>query len=99
LLLLDGQLTWILASNPFAQEGVDLFGTYDNAVDLTAISTDSIARVQVNAIIFGHILGVVLAHDQALRAQRHAAATSQLPLVMLMIAYTVGALALLFGGG
>lgn len=38
LLLLDGQATWILASNPFGREGVDLFGTYGNAIDYTAIS-------------------------------------------------------------
>ncbi len=99
LLLLDGQLTWILASNPFGQDGVDLFGTYGNTVDLTAIGPDAIGRIQVNAIVLGHIVGVVLAHDRALRAHKHAGARSQLPLVVLMIGYTVGGLALLFGGG
>ena len=38
LLMLDGQTTWILASNPFRAAGVDLFGTYGNVVDLTAVS-------------------------------------------------------------
>jgi hypothetical protein len=100
LLLLDGQLTYILASNPFAQDGVNLFGTYDNGVDYTVISTETIARVQVNAIVLGHILGVVLAHDQALRVARRAdGGYSQAPLVLVMILYTVGGLALLFGGG
>ena len=96
LLLLDGQLTWILASNPFGIEGVDLFGTYGNAVDYTLLSTTTIASVQVGAIVVGHILGVVLAHDAALRAKTRARAGEQLPLVAAMIAFTVGGLALLF---
>lgn len=33
LLFLDGQTTWILASNPFGLGGVDLLGTYGNRVD------------------------------------------------------------------
>jgi hypothetical protein len=96
LLLLDGQATWILASNPFGADGVDLFGTYGNAIDYTTLSVDTIAYVQTGAIILGHVLGVVLAHDAALRAKRKARAGEQLPLVAAMIAFTVGGLALLF---
>jgi hypothetical protein len=58
LLLLDGQAPWILASNPFAQPGVDLFGTYGRAVDYTAVSTRTIANVQVSSIVVAHVLGV-----------------------------------------
>jgi hypothetical protein len=54
LLLLDGQRTWILTSNPFGLTGVDLFGTHGNAVDLTAVSPDTIAYVQVGAVVSGH---------------------------------------------
>ena len=97
LLLLDGQTTWILASNPFGQDGVNLFGSYDNAVNYTALSTTTIANVQVGAIVLGHVLGVVLAHDRALRAKARSAAYEQLPLVVAMIAFTVGGLGLLFG--
>jgi hypothetical protein len=96
LLLLDGQATWILASNPFGVDGVDLFGTYGNAIDYTTLSVDTIAYVQTGAIILGHVLGVVLAHDAALRAKRNARAGEQVPLVAAMIAFTVGGLALLF---
>jgi hypothetical protein len=99
LLLLDGQFTYILASNPFAQDDVDVFGTYGNQINYTAIGTETIARIQVNAIVLGHVLGVVLAHDQAVQAKTHTSVYSQLPLVLVMIAYTVGGLALLFGGG
>ena len=70
LLVLDGQTTWILASNPFGSAGVDLFGTYGNAVDLTAVSSDAIALVQVGAVVLGHVLGVTLAHERALLSAR-----------------------------
>jgi surfactin synthase thioesterase subunit len=52
--------------------------------------------VQTGAIIVGHILGVVLAHDAALRVERNARPAQQLPLVAAMIGFTVGGLALLF---
>ena len=95
LLLLDGQATWILASNPFAQDGVDLFGTYGRAIDYTAISPRTIANVQVSAIVLGHVLGVVLAHDRAVRTSPRRATSGQLPLVAVMVALTVGGLGLL----
>ena len=95
LLLLDGQVTWILASNPFAQDGVDLFGTYGRAVDYTAVSTRTIANVQIGAVVLGHVLGVVLAHDRAVREHARRATAGQVPLVVAMIAFTVGGLALL----
>ncbi len=95
LLLLDGQATWILASNPFAQPGVDLFGTYGRAVDYTAVSTRTIALVQVSAIVLGHVLGVVLAHDRAVRETPRRSTLGQVPLVAVMVGFTVGGLSLL----
>ena len=97
LLALDGQTTWILASNPFGVAGVDLFGTYGNRVDLTAVGPDAIALVQVGAVVLGHVLGVTLAHERALVSARRARASDQLPLVLVMVAFTVGGLGLLFG--
>ncbi|SFF78853.1 hypothetical protein [Blastococcus tunisiensis] len=97
LLALDGQTTWILASNPFGLAGVDLFGTYGNEVDLTAVSSDAIALVQVGAVVLGHVLGVTLAHERALLSARRARASDQLPLVVVMVLFTVGGLGLLFG--
>jgi hypothetical protein len=97
LLALDGQNTWILASNPFGAPGVDLFGTYGNVVDLAAVSTDLIAYVQVGAVVLGHVLGVTLAHERALRAAPRRPASDQLPLVIVMVLFTVGGLGLLFG--
>jgi hypothetical protein len=97
LLLLDGQTTWILLSNPFGLDGVDLFGTYGNRVDLTAVSADTIAYVQVGGVVAGHVLGVTLAHEQALRVAPRAPASDQLPLVVVMVMFTFGGLGLLFG--
>jgi hypothetical protein len=95
LLLLDGQATWILASNPFGVDGIDLFGTYGRAVDYTAVSTRTIANVQVLAIVLGHVIGVVLAHDRAVRETPGRSTTGQVPLVTVMVAFTVGGLGLL----
>lgn len=99
LLLFEGQLTWILASNPFYQEGVDYFGTFRNQVDFSIVSPNTISAVQVTAIILGHVLGVVLAHDRAVRVTGSArtAWLSQLPLLAAMVAFTCGGLALLLG--
>jgi hypothetical protein len=97
LLMLDGQTTWILASNPFGLAGVDLFGTYDHTVNLTAVSADAIALVQVCAVVLGHVVGVTLAHERALLSARRARASDQLPLVIVMVLFTVGGLGLLFG--
>jgi hypothetical protein len=97
LLALDGQTTWILASNPFGVPGLNLFGTYDNAVDLTAVGSDAIALVQVGGVVTGHVLGVTLAHERALLSARRARASDQLPLVIVMVLFTVGGLGLLFG--
>lgn len=98
LLVLEGQLTWILASDPF-YSGADLFGTKYHEVDLTVVSPTTISVVQVSAIVLGHVLGVVLAHDRAVRlaGSRRTALLSQLPLLAVMVAFTCGGLALLLG--
>jgi hypothetical protein len=101
LLLLDGQITWILASDPF-DRGWNLFGTLGNAVDYTAVSPRTISVVQVVAIVGGHILGVVLAHDRAVRlagiGRSATARISQYPLLAVMVIFTLGGLFLLLGG-
>jgi hypothetical protein len=97
LLLLDGQSTWILASDPFAR-GWDLLGTIGNAVDYTAVGTRTISLVQVAAIVVGHIVGVILAHDRAVKvATGVKARTSQYPLLAVMVTFTIGGLYLLLG--
>ncbi|MBK5305610.1 MAG: hypothetical protein JJD92_02870 [Frankiaceae bacterium] len=101
LLMLDGQLTYILSSDPF-DRGWDLFGTARNAIDYTAVSARTISLVQVAAIVGGHILGVVLAHDRAVRLagpdRRAQARITQYPLLAVMVVFTLGGLFLLLGG-
>lgn len=97
LLVLEGQRAMIYVSDPFST-GADWFGTATLEVDQTIAQYPGvISTVQVLAIITGHVLGVVAAHDRAVRLlPRRAAVTGQLPLLVLMIGYTVGGLLLLF---
>jgi hypothetical protein len=96
LLVLEGQRTLILASDPLGT-GANLFGTADLAVDFTILGATAIATVQVLAVVAGHVVGVIAAHDRAVRLFPPRRATlGQLPLLILMICYTVGGLTLLF---
>ncbi len=98
LLLLEGQGALALVSDPLGR-GWDLFGTAQRSIDYTLVSPNTIAYVQVGAIVVGHVAGVVLAHDRALaRFPKAIAMRSQYPLLVVMVAYTVGGLALLLGG-
>ncbi|MFE0701783.1 hypothetical protein [Streptomyces sp. NPDC058872] len=55
-----------------------------------------LATLQVGAIVTGHVLGVVAAHDRSVRLFPPARAVAgQLPLFALMIAYTLGGIGLL----
>ncbi|MGI9603714.1 MAG: hypothetical protein ACR2QE_17660 [Acidimicrobiales bacterium] len=97
LLMFDGQRVIPRLSDPFGN-GSDWFGTADYAINFTYISTDLIAWVQALAIALGHIAGVAAAHDRALeRMDRRFVLGSQIPLVVVMIGYTVGGLLLLLG--
>ncbi|WP_046470293.1 hypothetical protein [Allosalinactinospora lopnorensis] len=96
LLLFEGQRTLVLASDPLGT-GADLFGTADHGVDFTIVTPATIALVQVIAVMTGHVLGVIAAHDRALRLfPRRRAVLTQIPLLVLMVAYTIGGLTLLF---
>ncbi|MFF2329319.1 MULTISPECIES: hypothetical protein [unclassified Streptomyces] len=55
-----------------------------------------VATLQVAAIVLGHVLGVIAAHDRSVRLfPPGRAVAGQLPLLALMITYTVGGLSLL----
>lgn len=98
LFVLEGQSIVALASDPFGF-GWDLFGTADNLVNFTLLSSNTIAYVQAGAIVAGHVAGVVVAHDRALALFPGKDATrSQYPLLAAMVCYTVGGLFLLLGG-
>ncbi|WP_338674317.1 hypothetical protein V1460_15590 [Streptomyces sp. SCSIO 30461] len=60
------------------------------------LSPSALASLQVTAIVLGHVLGVIAAHDRSVRLfPPSRAVAGQLPLLVLMICYTVGGLTLL----
>jgi hypothetical protein len=96
-LVLAGQTTLIQMSDPMSN-GSNLFGTGDWSVNFwLAAHPTVLANTKVLAVVTGHVLGVVAAHDRAiaLLPKRHHL-TGQLPLLFAMIAFTVGGLYLLF---
>lgn len=96
LLILLAQQTLIRLSDPLGT-GADWLGTADRAVDDTLVTPQIVATTQVLTIVTGHVLGVIMAHDRAVRLlPRSAAVRGQLPLLALMVAYTVAGLLLLF---
>ncbi|WP_307845319.1 hypothetical protein [Planomonospora sp. ID67723] len=69
----------------------------DRTVDVEVVGAGATASVQVLAIVTGHVLGVVAAHDRSVRIfVPMRAVAGQLPLLIMMICYTVGGLTLLF---
>ena len=59
------------------------------APDVAWIPSEAIWYVSVAAIVIGHIAAVVLAHRLAMRDGRRRAVLAGLPLVLLMIGYTI----------
>lgn len=96
LLIFDGQRVVILASDPFAT-GANLFGTADRVVSYAVVSVTTIALVQIGAIVLGHLVAAVAAHDRAVRLfPAGAAVRVQFPLLAAMVILTIGAVALVF---
>jgi hypothetical protein len=96
LLVLNGQKTISQLSDPFAT-GANLLGTAHLVVNPTLADPNLVSLLQVTAIVVGHVVAVVLAHDRALRLlPRRQAMTGQIPLLVLMVSFTVGGLTLLF---
>ena len=94
VLLVNGQYALVALSDPFSR-GWNLFGTAHMTVSAGIVSGSASARAlwnaQAVAIIAGHVLAVLVAHMLAdrLHAKGRDAMRSQLPLTILMIAYTV----------
>ena len=91
--LVDVQYAMRAASDPLAR-GWDLFGTRDLPVVTSFLSDPervyAIWHSQVALIVGAHVAGVVIAHALALRLMGQAPRTaSQLPMLGLMIGYTV----------
>jgi hypothetical protein len=93
LLLVAGQYAIPLLSDPFGW-GWDLFGTTLYRVDFSVVDAALIWYVSVGAIVIGHVVAVYLAHAMALRvyANARAALQSQIPMLALMVFYTMSSL-------
>jgi len=93
-----GQQTLILLSDPLGR-GWDVLGTSGWTVSYwISVHPTLLAAVKVVAVVVGHVLGVVAAHDRALRLlPGEHRLTGQLPLLVLMVGYTVTGLYLLLG--
>jgi hypothetical protein len=89
-LLIVGQYMIPLASDPFGF-GWDLFGTKIYFPDIGIVNAKFVWITSVIAIVTGHIIAVWLAHVVALRRFRDskAALRSQIPMLFLMVAYTM----------
>jgi hypothetical protein len=85
-----GQYIIPLLSDPFGY-GWDLFGTADNRVNFGIMSPYVFWYAMVTAILIGHIVAVYLGHAVAMRAfgSRRAALLSQIPMLVLMVLYTM----------
>jgi hypothetical protein len=96
LLVFGGQQAAIVWSDPLGT-GANLFGTGTLSVDYAILGATAIAVVRAGAVVAGHIGGVFAGHDRAVALlPRGRAFFGQLPLLALMVGYTVGGLALLF---
>ncbi len=93
-----GQQTVARLSDPMAN-GSNLLGTANLPVSYWLSTHPTfLAVVKVLAVVTGHVLGVIAAHDRAVKLlpKRHQL-TGQLPLLVVMVFYTVTGLYLLFG--
>jgi hypothetical protein len=93
-----GQQTVAQLSDPLSR-GWDVLGTADLPVSYWMSQHPTfLAVVKVLAVVAGHVLGVIAAHDRAIKLlpRRHQL-TGQLPLLFVMVFYTVTGLYLLFG--
>ncbi len=92
-----GQETFKLLSDPMGT-GANLLGTADWQVHFWLSTRPlTLALIKIIAVVVGHLLGVVSSHDRAVRLlpKRHQL-TGQLPLLMVMVVYTVAGIWLLF---
>jgi len=89
-LLIQGQQIIPLVSDPFGR-GWDLLGTAGYKVNIRIVNARFVWIFAVLSIVAGHIVAVYLAHLRSLvmYSDRRLALQSQLPLLGLMVGYTV----------
>lgn len=98
LVIFEGQGLIPTLSDPFGV-GWDLFGTAGYRINYQLLSPQEVWAVQVAAIVVGHVLGVILAHDRALAEfPATTAVRTQYAMLGLMILLTSLGLAILAAG-
>ncbi len=92
-LAMAGQYVIPLASDPLGI-GWDLFGTKNYFVRIGLVDARAVWYISIGAIVTGHVVAVYLAHRTALQeySDRRAALRSQLPMIALMVGYTMTSL-------
>jgi hypothetical protein len=92
-LLIAGQLAIPLASDPFGL-GWDLFGSGGYSIDIAIVDARFVWFTAVLTVVAGHVIAVWLAHAGALALyrQRRRAIRSQVPMLALMVSYTMTSL-------
>ena len=89
-LAMAGQYLIALVSDPFGW-GWNLFGTAHHFVRIGIVDARLVWIISVVAIVAGHVTALYLGHLLSMRefGDRRAAARSQLPMLVLMVAYTM----------
>ncbi len=96
--VVEAQNAVIRLSDPLGT-GANWLGTAHLQPSYALATATIVANAQVLAIVVGHVLGVVVAHDRAVRLfPRRTAVVGQIPLLVLMVALTCLGLFLLFWG-
>jgi hypothetical protein len=97
LLIVEGQRTAIYWSDPLGR-GWNVFGSAEMGVNSNIFNhPTAVATIQLAAIVSGHVLGIVMAHEKSLALVRpDRAVVAQLPMLGVMIFYTCAGLLLLF---
>lgn len=96
LLAIEGQRVAIGFSDPLGR-GWNVFGTAELGVNAALFAYPAVtATIQLVSVVGGHVLGILVAHDRALRLDVKRRVAGQVPMVAVMVGYTVGGLVLLF---
>ena len=68
-----------------------MFGGREYKIDISVVNARMVWFVAVTAIVAGHVFSLYVAHVTAFRvfATRRAALLSQLPMMLLMVGYTM----------
>lgn len=84
----QAQFTYLL-SDPLGN-GSNIFGTASSGIDYNVLSVNAVWYVQLVALVTGHVLGLILAHDRAVFVWKdyRMAARSQYWMLAVMIAFT-----------